>query len=290
MGYKMTRPKGYAAWQPQAATLKILKQVEEVLQMYKEHWPLTIRQIFYRLVGAYDYDKTDLAYKRLCEYLSRARRAEIIPFEAIRDDGWIKKEPYCFKNKDYFLYNMQLQTERYTVDKQVNQEYEIFLLCEAAGMVPQMARVADPYSVTVMSSSGFDSLTVKYDLAKEAIYGDKLVVFLHIGDYDPSGVCIYDSLAADVEAFAGGGVFFQRVALTPNQIYHYNLPTTPAKKTDKRGNNVKDTCQIEALPPDELAGIVEKAIIDLYDMPVFEEDCRREVEERKELISLFKNI
>ncbi len=141
MGYTKARPKGYAEWNPQPATLEILSQVEEVLQMYKEHWPLTIRQIFYRLVGVYDYDKTDLGYKRLCEYLGRARRAKMIPFEAIRDDGWIKKEPYCFEDREHFLYNMQLQAERYTIDKQVNQEYQVFLLCEAGGMAPQLARI-----------------------------------------------------------------------------------------------------------------------------------------------------
>jgi len=291
MTYTKTRPKGYAEWQPQAATLEILKQVEEVLQMYKEHWPLTIRQIFYRLVGVYDYDKTDRGYKRLCEYLGRARRAKIIPFNAIRDDGWIKKEPYCFMDKEHFLYNMQLQAKGYTINKQENQQYQVFLLCEAGGMAPQLARVADPYSVPVMSSGGFDSLTVKYDLAKEAINGDKTAVFLHIGDYDPSGVCIFDSLAADVEAFTtDDAVFFKRIALTPEQIKQYNLPTAPPKASDKRGNNVKQTCQAEALPPDVLAGIVEKAITDLYDMAVYEEDCSREVEERKELTSLFESI
>jgi hypothetical protein len=288
MVYTSARPKGYAAWQPQAPTQLILNQVEEVLQQYKDYWPLSIRQIFYRLVGIYGYEKTEQAYRRLCEYLGRARRAGIIPFEAIRDDGWIRDNPHCYAGPGEFINTVIAAAENFTRDKRANQAYKVYILSEAAGMVPQLARVADPYSIPVMSSGGFDSLTVKYDLAKEAINSGSRAVFFHVGDYDPSGVCIYDSLAADVKAFAGGKVLFERIALTPEQIEHYNLPTAPAKKTDKRGNNITDTCQAEALPPDELARIVERAIIDLYDMPVFKEDCRREIEERQELISLFK--
>jgi hypothetical protein len=39
------------------------------------------------LVGAHDYEKTELGYQNLIERLNRARRAGLIPFDAIRDDG-----------------------------------------------------------------------------------------------------------------------------------------------------------------------------------------------------------
>jgi len=285
MAYTNTRPKGFITWQPRAGTQEILSQVKEVLQQYKEYWPLSIRQIFYRLVGIYDYEKTEKAYRRLCEYLGRARRARIIPFEAIRDDGWIRKNPHCYAGPGEFIDNVIAAAEEFTRDKQESQAYRVYLLAEAAGMIPQLARVAEPYSIPVMSSGGFDSLTVKYDLAKEARGGDKKAVFLHIGDYDPSGVCIFDSLAADIEAFAEGAAVFKRIALTPEQIEFYSLPTAPAKKTDKRGNEITDTCQAEALPPDELARILEGAITDIYDLALFEQDRRQEIEDRKELVN-----
>ena len=285
MTYKVTRPKGFITWQPREATQEVLMQVEDILQQYSEYWPLSIRQIFYRLVGIYDYDKTEKAYRRLCEYLGRARRARIIPFEAIRDDGWIRKEPNCYAGPGEFIDNVIRAAEGFVRDKQAGQANRVYLLAEAAGMIPQLAKVAEPYSIPVMSSGGFDSLTVKYDLAKEAINGDKKAVFLHVGDYDPSGVCIFDSLAADIEAFAGSAAMFIRIVLTPEQIEYYNLPTAPAKKTDRRGNNVTDTCQAEALPPDELARIVKEAITNLYDMALYDDDCRQEIEDRKELIN-----
>jgi hypothetical protein len=54
---------------------------------YAEYVPLTIRQIFYRLVGAHGYEKTENAYSRLCSHISNARRDGLIDFEHIRDDG-----------------------------------------------------------------------------------------------------------------------------------------------------------------------------------------------------------
>jgi hypothetical protein len=214
-----------------------------------------------------------------------ARRSRRIPFNAIRDDGWSRANPDCWNNPDHTWQAFLNAADGYVKDKRINQPYNVYLFAEAAGMMPQLARVADPYSVPVMSSGGFDSLTVKYDLGIEVLKNGKPAIFLHIGDYDPSGVCIYDSLVADIVIFSNGLASFERIALTPEQIENYNLPTAPPKVTDKRGNNVNETCQAEALPPDVLASIAEAAIREKYDMAQFEEDKRAEAEERAELLS-----
>ncbi len=57
------RPKGYASWRPQKKSRIILEQVDEVLREYRAHLPLTVRQIFYRLVGAFSFPKTEQAYE-----------------------------------------------------------------------------------------------------------------------------------------------------------------------------------------------------------------------------------
>ncbi len=255
-----------------------------MLETYREHLPLTVRQIFYRLVGVYNYDKTDRGYKRLCDYLGKARRSRMIPFDYIRDDGWNQRSPRCYNDPDHLWRSFKYTAEHYVKDKRINQPYDVYLICEAAGMVPQMARVARPYSVPVMSSGGFDSITVKHDMGMKVKDTGKPTIFLHVGDYDPSGKSIYDSMAADVIAFSNNIASFVRVALTPEQIDQYSLPTVPAKKTDRRGNNITDTCQAEALPPDILADIVNQAILEKYDMSQYEEDEQAEIEEREELI------
>jgi len=61
--YTHTRVRGLAPWNPQRKTLALLDQVQAVLDEYQDHLPLTNRQVFYRLVGAFDYPKTESAYE-----------------------------------------------------------------------------------------------------------------------------------------------------------------------------------------------------------------------------------
>jgi hypothetical protein len=84
----------FAKWRPTAASRALLQTVKAILEEYAAYLPLTIRQIFYRLVGVHDYAKTERAYKNLCEMLNRARHAGMIEFAAIRDDGITKRTPH----------------------------------------------------------------------------------------------------------------------------------------------------------------------------------------------------
>jgi hypothetical protein len=86
------RPRGFIErWNPYAKTRVLLDQVKDVLADYADQLPLSIRQIFYRLVGVYQYEKIDRAYQRLIEMLATARRACVISMDDIRDDGFISE-------------------------------------------------------------------------------------------------------------------------------------------------------------------------------------------------------
>ena len=234
---RTTRVRGLAAWKPQPATVALLDQVQSVLTEYQDHLPLTVRQIFYRLVGAHGYDKTEKAYARLGEHLSRARRAQMIPMTAIRDDGITIAEPQAWDGADHLLRSCILAAEEFKLDRQDGQPARLIFAVEAAGMLPQVQRIAEPYGIAVHSSGGFDSLTAKHDLA-DRLGRLQHVEVLHIGDHDPSGVHLFMSMAEDVRAIArdlrlSGDIGFTRLAVTPDQIAEMGLPTAPAKPTDK---------------------------------------------------------
>ena len=284
---RTTRVRGYAPWRPQARTEALLRQVRDVLAEYQTYLPLTGRQVFYRLVGAHGYDKTELAYSRLLETLNRARRAGLIPFEAIRDDGVTRFDPTAWEGPHDFVDAVLRMAGRFRLDRQSGQPVRLFLLCEAAGMAPMLERAADPFGVPVITSGGFDSVTAKHDLAEELAGHDRAEI-LHIGDHDPSGVHLFNALAEDVSAFveALGGAcpVYTRLAVIPAQAEALRLPTAPATTTDRR-SFTGETVQAEAIPPDILTRIVREAIEARQDAAVMAETLKAEAAQRAELVS-----
>lgn len=313
----MSRPKGYADWSPQAETLALVDQVKAVLREYADHLPLTVRQIFYRLVGQYGFDKTELAYKRLAGYIVRARRAQMIPFKAIRDDGTIDNKALAFGGLGDFWDEVADDADHYRRDRLADQPCRIELWCEAAGMVPQLFRVAGAFSIPVFSTGGFSSVTVTHEIAQRAMERDVPTVFLHVGDYDPSGESIFEAMSTDARSFLlqevlwaaddhdakveelrehrrfieGPELIAKRVALTEAQVEEHELPTAPPKSTDSRSASwIGETCQAEAMPPDLLAATVRDAIEAELDLPVLEALREEEEAERTELIEKIEEV
>jgi hypothetical protein len=285
------RPRGYAAWRPQAKTRRLLDQVQVVLDEYEAYLPLTVRQIFYRLVGSFAYEKTERAYDRLAEHLVRARRARLLPFDDIRDDGITTFRYQWFHGVESFWDAVGGTIKSYRRDRQAGQTHRLELWCEAAGMAPQLARVADRYSVPVFSSGGFSSLTAVRMIVDRACERDQPTVLLHVGDFDPSGASIFEAMSEDAVAFleedrviALQRIIPVRVALTGEQVSEYDLPTAPPKASDSRSKSWRgETCQLEALAPDALAELVSWAIEEWFDVGKLAEQVEHERADRAQL-------
>jgi hypothetical protein len=297
-------------WAPTAAVAEIVRQVRQILVEYSGYGPMTVRQIFYRLVGQYDYPKDERAYKRLGEALVKARRAQLIPFHSIRDDGTIVHGAGGDNGRSEvwdYLQSIVGQPQSYLrLDRNTGQPHHIELWCEAAGMAPMLSQMVRYRDVSVYSTGGFSSVTVTYEIAQRVISRDKPTYFLHVGDFDPSGESIFTSMSQDVGAFVIGEfggtwnantgevsslnddkecLFIpQRVALTEAQVEEYDLPTAPAKQSDSRSANwYGETTQAEAMPPTLLEEVVKGAIDDLTDQDALDDLREREREDKERL-------
>ena len=103
---------------------------------------------------------------------------------------------------------------------------------------------AHRYGAAVHSAGGFDGVTGNTPWRTSIVGALEIesvgrTIVLHIGDHDPSGEHIFVNLERDVSAFiddmgAEGIVSFERIAVTPQQIIEFSLPTAPAKLTDRR--------------------------------------------------------
>lgn len=301
--HRSARPKGYMEWKPTPEVAYWVARSREVLEEYAGYGPMTVRQIFYRLVGNYEYDKTEPAYKRLAEYLVKARRARFIGFDKIRDDGGTTQSgDGGFDTVDEFLDTLARFGDQYRVDPSLDQPYHIEIWCEAEGMVPMLGQMTSDFGVDVTGTGGFSSLTVTHGFAARVARRENPTVLLHVGDYDPSGESIFKSMCQDIGSFTAskiGGYLNEgtgavetvdedpwfiprRVALTEAQVDEYDLPTAPPKASDSRSINwVGETTQAEAMPPDLLNDIIRGAVTEWYDQGIRDANDEREGEERE---------
>lgn len=288
----MSRARGYIDdYRPHEATKLLLSDVMAVLEEYEDHWPLTCRQVFYRLVGAYGYDKSEAFYGKLCHHVANARRARLISFDALRDDGVTTYMMEHYADSDHFLATMRDKARRYRRDLMAGQLHHVEIWSEAAGMCQQLAAIGEQFSIRAYSSSGFDSLTAKKELANRICRIAKPAVILHLGDFDPSGEAIFNTVAEDVRSFVLADrpwgmvdVEFRRVALTRDQVAEFALPTAPAKSTDSRSSRWRgETCQLEALAPDQIAELVKTAIFNIVDTGLMNAALAKEKTEREDL-------
>jgi hypothetical protein len=275
-------------WRPRQKSLDLLAKVQTIIAEYDI--ALTIRQIFYRLVGRYSYPKTELAYDNLGELLNKARRARLIPMEAIRDDTSISYYPLYYHDDTDFLASVRRDIGNFRLDRQKGQFRRLVVMCEAGGMAPQLYRVTEPYGIAVLSGGGFDSTSDKHRLAEIWADEDPPVNVLRIGDYDPSGETMSAVLLEDIGAFIeayGGSLELSQIAITSEQARLRDLPSAPPKATDKRGKYFTDTetWQAEALDPNDLARILEDAIRARLDCVVYEAVLAQEEATRLRLIS-----
>jgi hypothetical protein len=304
-------PLGYLhTWKPYKKGQVMLARVEDVLAEYAAHLPLTCRQIYYRMIGAYGYPKGEKFEDSLYTLLVNARRAGTIPFESIRDDtiancggAWHDDVEGVWRGVDATLRDIGF-------NRQAGQPQRLEVWCEAAGMVPQLRKITHEYSIPVYSSGGFNSLTAIRQIVDDCIAqggriegerrlewpddgdddilpalprvigrhveGQDTTVVLHLGDFDPSGVSIFERVRDDVTAFLEDDapeLSFEavRVALTREQIDEHKLPTDPVKTRDSRsktwtrerrgcGPDRTHKCELEALAPDLVAELLKAAI------------------------------
>ena len=287
------RKRGFAEWTPHSKNRELLDSVIEIIASY--NMPLTIRQIFYRLIGRYAYEKTERAYKNLGEMLNRARRAHLIPMDAIRDDTSTSLYPRDWSDAAAFWDSVRYNAERFRLDRQRGQSHHLVVMCEAAGMAAQLFQITEPYGIAVLSGGGFDSTSDKHRLGALWAREERPTTVLRIGDYDPSGLAMNDNLAEDIGAFAhyyDGDVAVVTVAITREQAGVHNLPSAPPKATDNRPAHFNDTetWQAEALDPNDLTGYLEAAVLARFNSDIYAAVLREEDEIRNGLIARLAGI
>jgi hypothetical protein len=123
--------------------------------------------------------------------------------------------------------------------------------------------VTSKYDVPLMVARGFSSLSFLHSAAEDIEALEKPAYIHHLGDRDPSGVCAAGKIEETLTQYAPNAeIHFTRLAVLPEQIQAWKLPTRPTKKSDSRAKTFAgDSVELDAIHPDTLRSLVDGAIV-----------------------------
>jgi len=157
------------------------------------------------------------------------------------------------------------------------QPYRLALVGEKSSLADILAPLATSYGADLYLPTGEISDTQIYLMARAAVDDGRPLVVLYFADCDPAGWQMGISVGRKLQAFREllGGPEFEvhRVALTPDQVAEYGLPSTPLKDTEKRADGWRAAMRVQqteidalaALQPGLLRQLARDAITPFYD-------------------------
>lgn len=234
---------------------------ETIYQVLQADHPMTVRQTFYRLVSQGAIAKTESEYKQtVVRLLTEMRRAREIPFGWIADNTRWMRKPTTFDSLEAALQDT-VQCYRRSLWRDQPAYVEVWLEKDALAGV--LYEVTEHWDVPLMVTRGYPSITYLHEAAEAIAECGKPAHIYYFGDHDPSGLDIPRKVEAGLREFAPfADIHFQRVAVLPEQIEEFQLPTRPTKKTDSRSKTFEgESVEVDAIPPAQLRELARDSIV-----------------------------
>lgn len=265
----------------QQRSIKVIEKANEFIAEYAEQGiALTLRQIYYRFVGAGLIPNEPQQYKKLGHTLSEGRLNGLIDWDAIVDRT---RGPTRHAQRRGPADAIDEMIQDYRRARRDDQDVYVELWCEKDAIAGVLEPIADKYHVIMSSNRGYGSQTAMRDAADRFIWaaerGKKLVLF-YVGDHDPSG----EDMVRDIEArFMMFGIELEvtKLTLTIEQVRQFKLHPNPAKQSDARYESYRKRfgrfCwETDALPPKFLHDTADAALKSVTDMKKMAKVIRRE--------------
>ncbi len=246
--------------------------------------PATVRAVYYRVVSAGAVAKTEAGYDLVGRQLLKLRRAGRVPYSWITDGTRLVMKPDSWSRLDEMLADAAVGYRRALWH---DQAVEVIVLSEKDAISGVIYPVTAKYDVELGIARGYSSETFTHSIAETIRSNDamsKTTYVYQLGDHDPSGVDAWRSFQQRVRGFVPrADTVFARLAVLPEQIAQYGLPTRPTKGTDSRAKGFDGgSVEVDAIPPSELRRLVEAAIVQHIDRDALRltqlaEDSERDV-------------
>lgn len=286
-------------------SLEMIERALVIIDDFKElGFILTLRQLYYQFISRDQFPEDKRYkwtgskwvrdpngtknclpnYKWLTSLISDARLGGIIDWNDIEDRV---RNLQVFSSWDSPEQITEEASRAFQLDLWKNQNHYLECWVEKEALIGVISRSCSKWRVNHIACKGYMSLSEIWDAGwnriREKKSEGKQVTVIHLGDHDPSGIDMTRDIEARMNLFARDEIDILRIALNMNQIEEYSPPPSPAKETDSRFNDYvekfgEDSWELDALPPNVIADLIEKEILDRLDLELW----KREVEEEKE--------
>ncbi len=222
-----------------------------------EYESITVRGVYYRVVStSYSYPKSESTYRKVQNAVLQMRRCGFLPYEWITDESRMYRYYSSYGGREEFLNSM---ARNYRRNLWEHSDFECEVWMEKNAMTSIIFPTTTEYDVKLYPLGGFSSETAIWNAAENFKSTDKEVRILYLTDYDTSGIEMLGQIERGLERFGVDNVVIERIAVTPEQIEEYSLPSRP----DKKGNF--NACELDAFKPMDIRNIVEENILRFID-------------------------
>lgn len=305
LGKESLRAKISAAKEPML--LAAISAINEL----KKYWPLTVRQVHYRLLNnpplrhetkpASAYCNDRKSYDDLCDLLARARLAERIPWQAIMDETRpVSGTNYCQDCAEFIDRETAWFLDGYRRNLMQSQLDHIEMIAEKLTVQGIIKPIADKFCIPLTIGRGYCSLEPRRAIAARFISSGKdRLVLLVVSDLDPDGESIAESFARSIrDDFGIAEIKPIKCLLTMEQVEKWSLPANgmEAKKTSgqyavyRKKYSTDRVYELEAIEPPRMQSALVETIESVIDRTAFNSEIEQEKRDAAKLAAIKQNV
>jgi len=276
-------------------TRLLIGQINSLISEYDDMgMKMSVRQIFYQLVGIDQIDNDDREYERISKTISNARMAGLISWDAIEDRNRNLAGLRTWRHPKDALEEAHTN---YRLNWWENQHYFPEVWVEKAAQEGTVGQICDELQVNFLALRGYNSQSEQWAAAqrfRRAINRGQTPIVFHLGDHDYSGMDMTRDNRDRLEIFCGTPIIVQRLALNMNQIEEFNPPPNMGKSKDSRKEDyfkkfkTYSTWELDALKPTIIKDLIKDAIMRIRDEDKWDETLAREVCDKREIAELLE--
>ena len=234
---------------------------DRILAVLKADNPQSVRHAYYRLTDPtlpVSVPKTEHGYRSIVRRCTALRRSGRLPY------GWLTdatRRGYHVSTFDGAGELIDAFSGLYRVDAWRDAAAHVEVWTESRSAAGVVQADCQRLGVSLYPCGGFASLSLAYQGAegiRRAAAG-RPVRIIYIGDYDPAGVLIDQSVIRELRGHLPAlDIEPVRIAITAEQAER--LPSKPRKAGDRRRPDVRETVEAEAMPAAELRAMLTAAV------------------------------